>query len=252
MSDQQTQLPKVSAKTAGEVAARFGLSDEARPLLERHGAGPVAGFFDALVAGKHHADAARLLAYALPRREAVWWALQCAREHAGEKPEAKVGAALAAVEAWVADPTEENRRACQPAYEGAELSTPAGCAALAAFVSGGSLAPPNLPAVPPADHLTAHAAAGAVILAAVTPEPAKAEEKYAAFLKKGVEAATRTDLFKGGGAAAAQEGSGINKVENAGQGAATPAATTSTTPTPGAGKVTLGGVKYEHARGQGR
>ena len=35
------------------------------------------------------------------------------------------------------------------------MDTPAGCAGLAAFFSGASLAPPDAAAVPPGEHLTA-------------------------------------------------------------------------------------------------
>jgi hypothetical protein len=53
---------------------------------------------------------------------------------------------------------------------------------LAAFFSGGSLAPPGVTDVPPADALTPSAAAGAVALAAVSGDPVKAEERFRKFL----------------------------------------------------------------------
>jgi hypothetical protein len=74
-----------------------------------------------------------------------------------------------------------------PAAEAATFGTPAGCAAVAAFWSGGSLGPPNVPAIPPGEYLTAHGVAGAVMLAAVAPEPEKAPGKYRGFLALGVE-----------------------------------------------------------------
>jgi hypothetical protein len=89
----------------------------------------------------------------------------------------------------VSDPTEDNRRAAQPAAEAAGYGTAAGCASAAAFWSGGSLGPPNLPPVAPAEHLTAHGAASAVMLAAVAGEPEKAPEKSRTFLRLGLEVA---------------------------------------------------------------
>ena len=56
-------------------------------------------------------------------------------------------------------------------------------------MSEGSLAPPNVPAVPPADDLTAKAAVGAVSLAAVIAEPETAAEKQNRFVALGVEVA---------------------------------------------------------------
>jgi hypothetical protein len=58
---------------------------------------------------------------------------------------------------------------------------------MAAFWSSGSMGPATAPPVPPADHLTGHAAAGAVMLAAVARQPEKAPEKYKAFLQIGKE-----------------------------------------------------------------
>jgi hypothetical protein len=242
-------LAKVTAKTAREVCARFALGDEGKKLLN-DGMG-VGQFLEKLVAEKQHADAVKLLAHALPKREAVWWALQCAKEAAGSEPPPNVAAALAATEAWVSSPTEENRRATQPAYEAAELKTPAGCAALAAFMSGGSVAPPNVPSVPPGEYITAHAASGAIMMAAVTQEPEKAPEKYERFLARGIEAANKQDLFKGGAAV-------TPPVQNAG------VASTGLKPAPqnpfaqqaadkaasAAKKLTLGGVTYGTAGGK--
>jgi Family of unknown function (DUF6931) len=56
-------------------------------------------------------------------------------------------------------------------------------AAVAAFWSGGSMAPPDLPAVPPAPHLTGVAVAGAVSLAAVRSDPSLADDKRRRYIE---------------------------------------------------------------------
>jgi hypothetical protein len=187
-------LAKVAAKTAAEVCQRFAAGEGAKKLL-RDGAAPRA-FLDALVGAGEFPDAARFLAHALPKREAVWWACQCVRQAGAPDAPPPVKAALEAAERWAADPSEENRRQAQAAAEAAELKTPAGCAAMAAFMSGGSLAPPNVPAVPPGEHLTAHFVAGAVMLAAVQAAPEKAPEKYRKFLALGVDVAGGAKTWK--------------------------------------------------------
>jgi hypothetical protein len=148
---------------------------------------PLTQQLEPLVAAEAFPDAIRLVAQSLPKRQAVWWACLCVRKVAGASPADGTLAALGAAEAWVIDPSEENRRAALPAAEAAGYGTAAGCAAAAAFWSGGSLAPPNLPAVPPGEHLSAHGAASAVMLAAVATEPEKAPEKSREFLRLGVE-----------------------------------------------------------------
>lgn len=182
---------KVTATTA-DVCRRFRLSDAAAALL-RDGLSP-RQFLDLLVQEKHFPDSVRFLAHALPKREAVWWGYLCARSGSGAVAPKKL-AALEAAQKWVTEPTEEHRRACLPAAEAADFGTPAGCVAVAAFWSGGSLAPPELPVVPPKDELTPGAVANAILLAAVISEPEKALEKYAHFLALGRDVAAGTNVW---------------------------------------------------------
>ena len=141
-------------------------------------------------------DAVRFVAHALPKREAVWWGWVCARRAAGENPPLKIKGALDATERWIAQPNEDNRRLAMAAAEKAELGTAAGCAGLAAFFSGGSLAPPEAPVVPPGEFLTAKAVGGAVIFAAVAQEPEKAPERFRSFVAQGVEVTNRVKLWE--------------------------------------------------------
>jgi hypothetical protein len=189
-------LSKVTAKTAQELCQHFALSDEAKPLLKPQQT--PAQLLEALVAKNLLIDAIRLLAHALPKREAVWWALSCARTAHGANPAPKIVAALQATDKWVLDPSEENRRAAWDAAEPAEFGTPAGCAAAGAFWSGGSLAPPNVPVVPPGEFLTAQGVAGAVLLAAVLTQPEKAADKHQQFLTLGADVGNGVNRWKGG------------------------------------------------------
>jgi hypothetical protein len=183
-------LTQVSDRTAAEVCRRFQLGEEAAKLL-RDDLTPWQ-YLDLLLQKQQYLDATRFLAHALPKREAVRWACLCARDVSGTNPPPQIAAALQAAERWVADPSEDNRCATMPAAEAAAFSTPAGCAAVAAFWSGGSLGPPNVPVIPPGEHLTAHAVASTIILAAVLMEPEKAAEKYRKFLAQGLDVAHGT------------------------------------------------------------
>lgn len=173
---------KLLGVNAEAVCKRFPLSDEARPLLSADMA--LGAFLQVLRKQGHHLDAVRLLAHALPKREVVWWACACTRTVFPE-PTPQAARALQSAEKWCADPSEANRRAAEAAAEAAALHTPAGCAAIAAFWSSGSLGPPNTPVVPPGETLTAQAAANAVLMAAVIVEPHKAAARYAQFLALG-------------------------------------------------------------------
>jgi hypothetical protein len=145
-------------------------------------------------------DAVCLLAAALPKREAVWWACQCMRSTAGKAPPGEDLACLKAAEAWVKDPSEGNRQAAESADAAAPSRTPAATVALAAAWSGDSPGGPDAPVVAPQDHLSGEAAASAIRLAALSPdddslvaepEPLtrQAEQLLARFVTEGLEVA---------------------------------------------------------------
>src|SRR6516225_12092014 len=62
----------------------------------------------ALLASPRPSDAIVFLAHLLPRREAVWWAIQCVRALIGASAD---DGAHRSAETWVRAPTEDNRRA---------------------------------------------------------------------------------------------------------------------------------------------
>ena len=183
----------INSKTVA-IATVAELGEEAMALL-RPDLHPL-DFVALLMEKALFADAVRFIAHALPKREAVWWGWVCARRAAGENPPPKIRAALDATERWVAQPNEDNRRSAMAAAQKAELGTAAGCAGLAAFFSGGSLAPPDAPAVPPGEFLAAKAVSGAVIFAAVAKEPERAPEKFRSFVAQGVEVTNRVKLWE--------------------------------------------------------
>jgi hypothetical protein len=176
------------------LCAVADITDDARALLTNGAQSPRA-FFSLLLDNGLQADAVRYLAHALPRREAVWWAWVCARKSAGAAPAAPVKAALEATEQWIMQPTEENRRKALKVGEAADFGTAAGCAALAAFMSSGSLAPPDSPVVPPGEFMCAKAVSGSVTIAVVATEPEKAGAKFKEYLQLGLEVADRTKLW---------------------------------------------------------
>jgi hypothetical protein len=186
MSDRA--FSRVPAATAAEVCRRFQLGREATTLL-RDDLAPDQ-FLDLLVERRLFKDATNFLAFALPNREAVWWAILCAREVVSPAPPEPVAAALRAAEAWVQDPSEEHRRATRAAAKAAGSSSPAGQAASSAFQSGGSVGPPDGPEILPRECATAHAVVFAVTFASSQDPRDQAPERFQSFLARGVEVAT--------------------------------------------------------------
>jgi hypothetical protein len=180
--------------TAAQICSVAGLADKAAALLQKNHS--PREYMGLLMEKGLFEDAARFLAHSLPKREAVWWAWVCARRSAGEAPSPKIKASLDATERWIAQPTEENRRAAMAAAESADVATPAGCAGVAAFFSTGSIAPPEAPPVPPGPYLTANAVSTAVLVAALAAEPAEVPVQFRAFLDQGLEVAKRIKLWE--------------------------------------------------------
>jgi hypothetical protein len=179
---------------AAEAAKAAPLEPPARELLRAEHSPKQ--YLDALDKAGHLPDAARFMAFALPRREAVWWAAQCVRQVPALTADEKAAAALAAAEAWADDPTDDRRRAAFAAAEAAGFDQPAACAALAAFLTEGSMAPAHLQPVPAPSHAGPAAAATAVVLAALIVEPEKGDEKFRKFLALGYEVGTGANRWK--------------------------------------------------------
>lgn len=165
---------------AVEACRNAQLAPDAREVLTPELT--VRQYVDLLLERKLFADAIAALATWLPSRVSVWWACAGIRQISRDEDLAVSRSALTAAERWSRDPSEANRRAAGDVAKEANYESPGACAALGAFLSGGSLAPPNLEtAVLPPEGATARAIAGAVKLAAVSKEPAKAEERFRFF-----------------------------------------------------------------------
>lgn len=173
-------------RPAADLVAPLPLTDPAKELLTPEvGVRP---YLEKLVAAGLTVDALRVLALALPKPEAVWWACVCIRQAVPKPWLVACENALDAAEKWAKDPGEANRRACGSVAEAAGWDTAQGCAAGAAWLSGGSLSPPNLPPVQPREDLTGQTLAGALRLAAAF-DPANTAARIAAFVQTGMTVA---------------------------------------------------------------
>lgn len=84
-------------------------------------------------------DMLRLISVALPPREAVWWACLAARDVIAADGETEKPLCLRAAEAWVFEPTPENRMKVQTAIEAADPGDKTALAATAALYAPGNL-----------------------------------------------------------------------------------------------------------------
>jgi hypothetical protein len=183
-------LKKLRFEFARDAVGDLDLTEESATLLKSNPTTP--DFLASCVEQGLFMDAIRVMAIALPRREAAWWACLNARAARKEDDPPSGLKALEAAERWVFKPTEENRVKAFEVAEIAGFSCPESYAALAVFWSGGSMAPPEAAVVvPPGDALTGTAAAAAVLLAAAR-EPKTVDTWYRQAMEQAV------DIAKGG------------------------------------------------------
>jgi hypothetical protein len=197
MAEQTQPFVKLVTQSVGEVAALCELTDPAKDMVP--GAQGPDAFLASLIQAGLLSDAIRWLAQGLRPRESVWWACLAARAYVdwGNKlPDADL-AALTAAETWVFKPEEDNRRAAMAKAQETGYQSPASWAAVAAFWSGGSMAPADLPAVPAPKHLIGRAVWGAIMIATGNVAPPEAEKRQKQLFNQGL------DIARGGNGRAA-------------------------------------------------
>jgi hypothetical protein len=129
-------------------------------------------------------DAARVLAFHLPMREAIWWGCLCAWHVIPSERSVVEQQALAAALRWVVEPDEDHRLSARLPGERAGIRTTAGCLATATYWSGGS--PPDQPSLKPSPLLGNRLVLAAVFLAAVRDAPMRCGQRFCDFTQFGL------------------------------------------------------------------
>ncbi len=176
-------LAKLRGKTVAELAPLLSLSGEAAACA--NGQADPAALLARLEAGGYHTEAVRLIAHALPQREAVWWSCMCARHTAPAALSLADQRALEAAESWVFRGDDALRRQAFEHAQEANFATPEAWAAVAAFWAGDSMAPVGQAPVAPAPHLAGTAAVGSTLLAAVRDRPERRPVRLQRFIEAG-------------------------------------------------------------------
>lgn len=174
---------------AAELCKYFTVGAEARKVLDPEMSPEE--FLKLCQDRKWYSDAIQFLAHYLPKRQGVFWALTCVRQGAGPDMSAEAEVALKAAERWIADPTDDNRKAALKASEDADSSTPAGATALAAYYSAGQPHSDDPKTNARGYFMTAKLVSGAVMLAA-TVDRETALTNLDASVTKGMEIVRRT------------------------------------------------------------
>ena len=181
-------LIQLSRHNVADVCKDFDLQEESKTCLI--GAVQPNAFLACLIDNKCYFDAVRFLAYALPNREAVWWACQCVRSvpvcFQGDEIAVQ---ALESAEKWVLAPQPES---CEFALAAGKKHSfempgaPAAWTAIAAACTQHELA--EAEGHPEPKLTTAYASAGAITMTA-TVENTLITERFTQFIDLGIEIA---------------------------------------------------------------
>lgn len=149
---------RVKWTEAGQVTDLSESEEAAREAPE--------AYFASLRDAGRLSDATFFLGRALPRHETVAWAARTVRDLSNPQTKRQDADALKAALLWVQDPSEPRRRAAYDAAMAATDKSAEQMAALAAFFSGGSMAPEGCEPVQAPMEAAGAFAAGAVMIAA--------------------------------------------------------------------------------------
>ena len=195
VSSLPAELPRIAAKTAAEICKDCKPEAAAKALLT---AQQTPSQFLAALQEKHlSAEMVKVLAYGLPDREGVAWAVQCAQKVAGALPVADAQA-LQAAQAWVKNPSAEKQAAAAAAAERTDFQGPGAWAAQAAAWAGeGTPKPPVADGVA-SPRLTPQAVAAAVLLAStIQARPEFAKRQMPAMQMPGMHVPSAADVLHG-------------------------------------------------------
>jgi hypothetical protein len=145
----------------------------------------------AALSGPRPTDAIIFLAHLLPRREAVWWAIQCVRAMLGSNAD---DGAFRAADAWVRAPEDDNRRAALAAFNACNQRAATTWLAFAAGWSGGSVTPPDKDPMPAPPAACAQGVHTAVILAACAGDPLGVVDRLKVCAEAGIRFADGDDV----------------------------------------------------------
>lgn len=163
MSNKFQELVKIPADPAAKLLAQANVVLDT--LLDAPASAPASHVLAELDEKQEWLDMLMLLSVLLPPRERVWWACLAARDYIGPKSD-KDPPSLAASEAWVFQPNDENRDAARLTLDNAYVDDDTVNCAISVLYSDGTLGPGDL-AQYPAPAGAAEAAAFAMNLVAL-------------------------------------------------------------------------------------
>ena len=162
--------------TVKEISEISNLSEGARELV-REDSTP-ATYVDSLEKQELFQDAIRFQAHHLATDAGVKWACACARELQPPDRKDKKNESLEAADRWLQAPGDATRWTAKEAAEKGGMESPGDLAAMAVFLSGGSITPPEAPETQAPPYSAQKMLVGSILIAVLADQPEKAGGRY--------------------------------------------------------------------------
>jgi hypothetical protein len=169
------------------------LTPEGRSLLR--GDLGVWPYFERLMEEGCYADARRVLAQALPKRRALWWACLCARD-LYQPATLNAAEVIEVVSHYATAGDEVSRRKAESLGMQFDSDDLLCCLAMAAFFAGDNVSRADLPPVAPQPFVTGRLVEVVVYLTSVRKDPANYKDHLRRYLEQGVRFAAGADPWQ--------------------------------------------------------
>lgn len=183
---QAKELKRIRPDNLAQLCRHFEWSEKVSAFITPHAS--VLTVLNSLINHKYWFDATTLMAHALPKREAVWWATLVVKDYlpgAASETSALEQITVVAVQQWLAKPEDPQRLAAHAAGQKAGNRLPAYWLAMGAFWSTGNITPEVGVVTPPPPFLYARAVAACLDMAASL-KGVKRDEHYLKWLRMGI------------------------------------------------------------------
>ena len=186
-------MMSMTAKNATQISQQAQIKIPAKDLLPL--AQNAKHYTELLIENHLWMDAIAFLSHAITPREGIWWAWYCARKASSPKSDPAETKALGQAEAWIAQPTEENRKQATIMAERLPSGSPAQCVLQAIVQTGeteNEMTGDKIPVIP---YMANKLIQVAVISSVYAIDHEKPETIANDFLHQGLDVANRIQLW---------------------------------------------------------
>jgi hypothetical protein len=182
--DSNDLSPPTETLSLHELVEAVGFPADVSSMLTQ--SDTTTSFLAKLVAANQHASAILLIASSLPKDQALRWARRTLEDLQIDSKTTWEADRMEQIDRWIETPNDATRRSVHEMVSSDDFQNPWSWLGLAVFWSGKSIAPPNLPDVPPDRFLMSKGIYAALQICALQ-DPKNAISRYLHMIQTGIE-----------------------------------------------------------------